>query len=142
MDIEIGKLVILAVVFVFLILEVLNYFKGIASKSWTGVKAVVIEAKIQAREVEGAEESRLAIKYEYKFHGSSYVNNRFTYGNVWSSNYRESLEKLKGKHVGSEIRIFVNPIAPNKSVVLSGYNGSILWNLVFFIAALVVVFMS
>ncbi|MBB3166888.1 DUF3592 domain-containing protein [Simiduia aestuariiviva] len=122
--------------------EVYQILLGKSSKSWKSHPAKVIEVKIETRTDEGTEESSPKIKYQYRYMGASYIGNKVKYGDLWSTNYRSSNDLLRGVVKGRDVNIYVNPNRPNQSVLHRGYEGNILWFLVFFCVFFAIAFKS
>lgn len=143
MDLGIHGEILFWILFISIFLyEVYQILIGNLSNNWKSHPAKVIDVKIQTRTDDGVEEFRPKIKYQYRYMGSSYKGSKVKYGDLWSENYSKSNDMLCGVVIGSEINVFINPKRPNQSVLYRGYEGNVLWFVIFFCVFFFIVFKS
>lgn len=143
MDLEIyGKTLFWIVSISLFLYEVYQLLLGTSSNNWKSHPAKVIDVKIHTKADEGTALSAPKIKYQYRYMGSSYKGNKVKYGDLWSSSYSKSSVMISGIAIGNEITVFVNPKRPSQSVLHKGYEGNVLWFLVFFCVFFFVAFNS
>ena len=111
--------------------EVYQILKGRDSESWRALSAKVLDVKIDTRTDDGEQQSKPLIKYSYDYMGSPYRGNKIKYGDLWSAKYGKASDLRSGIVRGGEVTIYVNPKRPSQSVLYRGYEGSVIWFIVF-----------
>ncbi|MFC3195527.1 DUF3592 domain-containing protein [Marinicella sediminis] len=103
-----------------------NHRLGEAAHGWHPVKATLLEVHIKTRSDDGVEESAPQIKYQYIFRGRTFTRKKLQYGDLWSTDYAESCAHVHGLHKGDVVDVLINPKKPGQSVLIPGYHGRLL----------------
>ncbi|WP_395373390.1 DUF3592 domain-containing protein [Marinicella sp. W31] len=119
--------------------EIIIFIKGQSSKSWRAHPAEVLALGIDTRQDDYIEESKAFIHYEYRYAGRQYQGKKVMYGDLWSSNYDDSFEYIRGIVTGDKITVYVNPKNPRISVFKKGYKGNFFWQIGLLITVLILV---
>ena len=133
---EIPHLKELAIIILTLLIlyEVRSYLMGCASKKWRKrvgkVQTVFVKTREYHDDGDYKEESSPKVKYVYSVSNTQYVSSRYAYGNLWFRDYGDAALKVSGINVGQKVDVYINPRNPRQSVLVTGYVGNFLINLI------------
>ena len=122
--------------------SVLN--EGKISEAWPSTTGVIIESKLSSRRVTGSTKNAGShtryfpiVKYTYELEGTEFTGDRIRIGGL-EGDEAEIRRVLAEYPVGSEVRVFYSPDAPQQSVLQTGIFGGAYVALVFGFIMLVI----
>jgi Protein of unknown function (DUF3592) len=93
---------------------------------WDATRGIVVTSGVEQRRSEGSRPGmtyRARVTYEYNVRKKTYVGERITYIDTWSSN-RSLAERVTGRYPeGKSVTVHYQPEAPEKSVLETGVSG-------------------
>ena len=135
---ELGIYIFRAALACIIFYEILMYVRGKSSEKWLARSAKVLDLGITIQDNDGTEESKAFIKYVYSYHGREYRGSRIAYGDIWSTNYDDASNDIRGIIKGDEITVYINPKSPGLSTLKRGYRGHFLWKVFILVVILIV----
>ena len=96
------------------------FFKGLSTNHWLATRGKIIRSETQPVDsMEGPQQHRIQIEYQYIVDGVEYVSNRISYRGHRSS--RKSVAALAEQfRPGREVDVFYNPRSHNQAVLIPG----------------------
>ncbi|USO00160.1 MAG: DUF3592 domain-containing protein [Phycisphaeraceae bacterium] len=121
-----------SIVCVFIVFMVGSAMKQVHAESYPTVEGQVTAARIdESSDGEGGTTYQPAITYTYRVAGTPFENDRVRYGQVGSSDRRDSKKVLDRFPVGATVDVYFNPDNPADSVLTPGVQGVDLFSLLF-----------
>lgn len=99
-----------------------------ASASWVETQAVVTVSAVRENSDSDGTTYYPYIAYSYQFNGKTYEGDKYEFFKVSSSGYKGKAEIVRSYPVGEEIRVYIDPENPVRSVI----NRDAAWAIVFY----------
>lgn len=96
-----------------------NLWLALRSHHWNLVDCDIIESRVEERSTSRGRWYVPIISYEYKFEGLHFEGNKIRYGGTWGTE-SEANAYCEKYPEGSTVKVSVDPIHPERSVLVPG----------------------
>lgn len=113
--------------------------KSLSAINWTKVRGLITKSVLQKSGTRRKRKYKALIQYEYQVKGKTYTSNRINLSKASrkSSSRRRQKKKVRKYSKGSQVRVYVNPRNPKKTILETGIKSTYVLSL--FIACLLIV---